>query len=84
MPVSPLGTTHRQTPKECDGFVSEGVAALTRDVKVTPVAVLRDTVATQSLLLDGVIELPSDTDLKVPILVTEVCGCSLSLRFFGI
>ena len=50
----PLVTTPRQPLKAFKGFVSEGGMAITMAPKMAPISILRDTGATQSLLVQGV------------------------------
>ncbi|KAL2085961.1 hypothetical protein ACEWY4_019281 [Coilia grayii] len=56
------------------GFVSEGSVAVAEGDAGVTVAVLRDTGATQSLLLAGVLDLPESTSLKTSVLVEGVGG----------
>lgn len=48
--------------------------AVSSDTERAPISILRDTVATQSLLIQGVIDLTPATDLKVSTLVKGVGG----------
>lgn len=74
IPENLLVTTLRQSPPGYEGLVSEGVVAITMDGKMAPISVLRNSGATQPLLVEGVIDLPPDTDLKVSTPVKGVEG----------
>ena len=72
--VDSLVTTPKQPPKAYEGFVSEGGIAVSLGTKMVPISILRDTGATQSLLVSGVIDLPPTTELRVSTPIKGVGG----------
>lgn len=73
IPVNSL-LTQRQPPKAFKGFVSEGGVAIRMGGEVSPISILRDTGATQSLMVQGVIDLPPTTEVNVSTPVKGVGG----------
>ncbi len=58
--------------KDYKGFVSQGAVAVSEDGQEVPVKVLRDSGASHSLLLKGVLELPRSTATGVSVVVKGV------------